>query len=188
MQSALRQEAASPKSYRLFFALKPDDITARAIDAFAAGQLPDCRRLPIANQHVTMGLTEDFESEPDALTAALIEAGGQGRGEPFDLALTRLSASRSSVALVPHRRIAPLFALQNSLAKAMARHGVAMRQGWTFRPHQTVGYRRGEPHICAIAGFHYRVDHFVLVRSHVGLTRHEVLCRWPLMSTQPMLF
>jgi len=37
----------------------------------------------------------------------------------------------------------------------------------------------------AIAGFTWRADALVLVQSFVGLSRHEVIGRWPLRPSAP---
>lgn len=165
---------------RFFFAVRPDVATARAIDAFVAHELPDCRRLSVAHQHVTLAITEDFDAFPDTLVRHLLLAGGEVEAGPFDLPLTRLSGSRRSIALCPEGKVAPLAALQRAIAGAMARHRVPMREGWRFHPHQTLCYRKGEPFSRRIEGFIWTAREFVLVRSLVGLSRHDVMGCWPL--------
>lgn len=171
---------AAPRCDRFFFAIRPGAETARAIDAFAEVELPGLRRLKVAHQHVTLALTEDFEEVPDMLVRKLLLAGAEVRAGPFALRLTRLSGSRRSVALCPEGRVPPLAALQRAIAGAMVRHDVPMREGWRFNPHQTLGYRKGEPFTRRIGGFAWEARDFVLVRSHVGLSHHEVIGRWPL--------
>ena len=79
------------------YALQPDPQTARAIDAFAARESPEGRRLPLAHQHVTLAITPDYQDYPDALVERLRRAGEETSAEPFDLTLNRLSASRRTV-------------------------------------------------------------------------------------------
>ncbi len=178
---AERSNGAAHECDRFFFAIRPDEETARAIDAFAASELPGLRRLKLAHQHVTLALTGDFPAFPDDLVRRLLAAGAEVRAEPFDLPLTLLSGSRRSVALCPEGPVAPLAVFQRQIAQAMARHDVPMREGWTFNPHQTLGYRKGEPFSRQVGGFVWTARDFVLVRSLVGLSRHEVLGRWPLL-------
>jgi 2'-5' RNA ligase len=73
-----------------------------------------------------------------------------------------------------------LNALQRSIIDAMKGAGVAMRPGWSFSPHQTLFYRNGRPEQRRIEGFHWRVEQFALICSHVGRTRHKTLGTWPL--------
>jgi len=184
-----RGSGAAHECDRFFFAVRPDGETAHAIDAFAERELPGLRRLKPAHQHVTLAITGDFREYPGELVQRLLEAGAEVRAGPFELRLTRLSGSRRSVALCPEGRVAPLTVLQQEIADAMARHGVPMREGWTFNPHQTLGYRKGEPFSRRVEGFTWIARDFVLVHSLVGLSRHEVIGCWPLMGeAQSALF
>jgi len=167
---------------RFFFAVQPDADAARGIHLFTVRELPEGRPVPLTHQHVTLALTEDAEPPADALAERLREVGAQVRGDPFDLVFDRLSASCRSVALVPDNTPAALFALQRSIADAMARGSVPMRLGWRFRPHQTLCHRKGEPFSRAVQEFRYAVREFLLIRSVVGMTRHEVVDRWPLKA------
>jgi 2'-5' RNA ligase len=165
---------------RFFFALRPDSETARAIDAFTARELPDGRRVPPGHQHVTLALTEDVAPPASDLIARLLEAGAQVEGECFDLVLDRISAHARTAALVPSLPPAPLLDLQRRIIAAMADQGARLRAGWRFSPHQTLCYRRGETFSHRVDGFVWSVRDFVLVRSLVGLGRHEMVHRWPL--------
>lgn len=165
---------------RFFFAVRPDSETARLIDAFAAGEVPEGRRVPVEHQHVTLALTEDVATPAPGLAAGLLEVGALVRGEAFDLLLDRLSVGRRTVALVPSRPPAPLIDLQRGIASTMADRRIAMRKGWHFSPHQTLCYGRGEVLSRPVVGFSWRASELVLVRSLVGLGRHETVGRWRL--------
>ena len=165
---------------RFFFAVRPDAVTARAIDVFTAREVPEGRRLKLSHQHVTLAITGDFDGYPETVAQALLLAGGEVEAVPFELRLTRLSASRRSVALCPEGQVPLLAVLQRAIADAMARHDVPMREGWRFSPHQTLCYRKGEPFTRRVEGFAWTAREFVLVRSLVGLSRHEVVGCWPL--------
>jgi len=167
---------------RFFFAICPDAETAAAIDAFVAREVPEGRRLPLAHQHVTLALTEDFAVYPAGMVERLLRAGGEVEAASFELRLTRLSASRHSVALCPEQPEPSLIALQRAIADAMARQGIAMRSGWRFSPHQTLCYRKGEAFARIVEGFIWRAREFVLIRSLVGLSRHERVGCWPLRA------
>jgi 2'-5' RNA ligase len=44
----------------------------------------------------------------------------------------------------------------------------------------TLGYRDGRPFSERIAPVGWDAEEFVLIHSHLGKTRHEVVGRWPL--------
>jgi len=167
-------------AHRWFFALKPDDITARQTHVFAEEELGAKGLLRWDHHHVTLGLTEDFPDVPSELTDALLLAGDAVMATPFNLILDRLVGTNKSVALRPTGLVRPLRALQASIATAMAQQGIAPRPGWTFSPHETLCYRKGTPFIQPVTGFRWAVSEFVLVHSFIGLSRHQTIGRWPL--------
>lgn len=178
-----------PLAHRFFFALRPDDVTARRTRAFAAEQFGEQGLLRPEHHHMTLAITEDVDPPHDGLIAALRRAGDAVvDAAPFELRLDRLSGSHRSLALRPEHAMPPLRRLQAQIAHAMAREMVPMRAGWTFSPHQTLGYRAGRPFSRPVAGFRWDVRAFVLVHSFVGWTRHENLGCWPLAARQyPLL-
>ncbi len=167
-------------SHRYFFALKPDEVTGRRTHVFAGHEIGPAHCIRPEHQHMTLAITDDFSEPFGFLVEALRRAGDAVAGDPFVMDLDRLSASRGSVALRPSHIVPPLNDLQARLARAMTEMGVPMRRDWRFSPHQTLGYREGEPFSRLLPGFRWHVAEFVLVHSHVGRTRHEILGRWPL--------
>ena len=169
-----------PLAHRWFFALKPDEITARRTHAFAERELGEGGLLPPERHHVTLALTTDFERAPPGLVAALLRAGDAVTAAPFDLLLDQLSGSARTVALRPSHAVPPLRDLQRRIVAAMAAQGVVLRPDWAFNPHETLCYRKGTPFQRPVEGFRWAVSAFVLVHSFVGLSRHETLRQWPL--------
>jgi 2'-5' RNA ligase len=174
--------------HRYFFALLPDEVTARRIHAFAEGEFGEKGLVRTDRLHVTLGITEDFSAHFPALIEALRRAGDAVAEAPFDLVLDRLSGGRRTAALRPAHGIPPLRALQAKIAAGMAAEGAPMRPDWQFSPHLTLVYRDGEPVTRAVERFGWPVREFVLIESLVGRTRHEILARWPLSDAQPSLF
>lgn len=166
--------------YRLFFALKPSDIVARQTDHLADTLGGGERRIRLEHQHVTLAVTTDYVEYPYAVIKALLRAGTAIVAEPFDMRLDKLSFSNRSAALRPSRSVPLLNQLQRSIVKAMWGVGIALRPGWSFSPHQTLFYRNGPPSHRSIDGFSWSLDRFVLVCSHVGRTRHDILGTWTL--------
>jgi len=168
-------------AHRYFFALLPDEVSARRIHAFAEGQFGAKGLLRPERLHVTLALTADFSGSQPAMIEALLRAGDAASGAPFDLMLDTLSGGRRTTALRPAHVVPPLRALQGRIAEAMTREGVPMRADWSFGPHVTLLYRDGEPVWRAVDNLGWPVRDFVLIESLVGLTRHNVLGRWPLV-------
>lgn len=179
--------AAMPEVlHRFFFALKPDEITARRTHVFAESELGSKGLLAPERHHVTIGITEDFLTIPAALVDALLRAGETVRAEPFEFVLDRLTGGHGVVTLRPSHVVRPLQALQARIDEAMAAQGLAMRAGWSFNPHETLTYRKGAPFTRSIDGFRWSVTQFVLVHSHVGLHRHDIIGRWTLCPPEDL--
>lgn len=175
--------------YRLFFALKPTPVIARQTDCFAESIAKGARRILPDHQHMTLGVTVDYVDYPYGAIKALRRAATAVSGEPFDLHLDHLSIGNLSAALRPSRTVPQLKELQQQIMDAMAKAQVAVRPGWSFAPHQTLFYREARPEHRRVDGFCWAVQEFVLVCSHVGHTRHDVLGSWPLIgSDQYRLF
>lgn len=175
-------ESRTSPSYRLFFALKPPPVVARQIDRFAGTLATDVQNIPIENQHVTLGITDDWPDYPYEMVKALRRSAARMMAEPFDLLMDGVNVGARSAALRPSQRIAGLKQVRRQVADAMARAGAMPRAGWHFSPHQTLFYRAGQPAQQRIDGFGWRVEEVVLVCSHVGRTRHETIGTWPLLG------
>lgn len=166
--------------YRLFFALKPSPVIARQTDHFVEKLGSGERRIRPDHQHVTLAVTADYVEYPYAVIKTLLRVGTTVIAEPFDMRLDRLGFSNRSAALRPSRSVPLLNELQRSIISAMQGAGVALRPGWSFSPHQTLFYREGPPAQQSVDGFIWSIDQFVLVCSHVGRTRHDILGSWML--------
>ncbi|WP_030540214.1 2'-5' RNA ligase family protein [Sphingobium sp. DC-2] len=176
----MRHFIANRPLYRLFFALKPGSVAARQTDHFSHAMGTAAYRVQPDHLHMTLGVTADHLDYPYDLIKALLRAGTCVMAEPFDLLLDRLRISNRSAALCPSRSVPPLRRLQRQIIEAMGRAGVPLRPGWSFNPHQTLFYRPARPEQRRVEGFHWRVEEFVLICSHVGRTRHDLLGTWPL--------
>ncbi|KQM97890.1 2'-5' RNA ligase [Sphingobium sp. Leaf26] len=169
-------------AYRLFFAVKPPPVVTRQIDHYAQILAGGSARILPSHQHVTLGISADMPTYPQALIETLQGAAMQIMADPFDLLLDRLSYGGQSAALRPSRSNAALARLQRQVAEALKRSAAPPREAWTFSPHQTLFYRDGPPAQRRIDGFGWRVEELVLVCSHVGRTRHETVGTWRLQG------
>lgn len=167
-------------AHRYFFALLPDPISRARIHAWAERKLgPEGIQGP-DRLHLTLAITPDFAAPQPRLADALARAGERANGTSFDLLLDKLSIGARSVAVRPAHIQLPLRSLQARIVRAMHANGGNIRSGWTFSPHLTLAYRTSRPSTQPVKDRGWRVHEFVLIHSLVGLTRHELLGRWPL--------
>lgn len=171
-----------PTLHRLFFALLPPPVLARQVAAAAGWFDADGRALPAERLHVALFVLDDLPDRPRGLVAALQAIGRSVDCGPVAVTLDRASGSRRSVALRPAHRHPDLHRLQGDLADAARARRIAMREGYEFAPHMTLGYREGEPFNQPVRPVGWLADELVLIDSHPGRTRHEVLGRWPLVA------
>lgn len=169
--------------HRLFFAILPPAIERARIGL--TRDLLDAPIDPVANArlHLTLAITGDYPAFPDAVAERMLAIGGQVAADPFELVLERLSGSSRSVALRPAARCHGLGEVQRQLARDMAYWSLG-REGWSFSPHVTLGYRQGDPFLMPITPIAWEVTEFALIHSRVGATEHIALGRWPLEAAQ----
>lgn len=172
---------------RYFFALLPDPALAESIRLFAAKEAArhDGAAALLAPErlHMTVAITDDIIGARRDVEDRLMAVGAGVAAEKFALPLVGLRETSRSVALVPHGRQDAARALHEGLAAGMRRAQVGMRAEWRFSPHMTLFYRSGVQTQTALKeGFVLDCDRFVLIRSHVGRTRHDPLASWPLQS------
>src|SRR3546814_658742 len=94
--------------------------------------------------------------------------------------LDRLSGGGGPIVLRPSRRIVALGALHHAIGDRIRAVGLRPRAGYRFQPHLTVGYRNGLALNESTAPVAWRATDIVLIHSHVGRTRHDLVGRWPL--------
>lgn len=173
--------------HRFFFAVRPPVIESRRIGLVRDHLLQG--GTPVANDrlHLTLAITGDYAARPDDVIDRMLAIGGATAGDPFALTLDRASGSAGSIALRPSHRPAALSALHRTLDSQLRYWGLA-REGWTFNPHVTLGYRSGRVFIEPVAPIGWQVHEMVLIHSVVGKTCHVELGRWALARQQLDLF
>jgi 2'-5' RNA ligase len=168
--------------HRYFFAVVPPLRLARQVTNAmpwldAGGRSPQPARL-----HITMFILPDFQSVPNGAEDILCAMGDAVAAAPVPVTLDMISASTRSIALRPRHRIAELAALRRELTFQAAVAKIAERPGYNFSAHMTLGYRDGTPFSQPVEPIAWIADEFVLVHSHLGKTRHDVVARWPLRA------
>ncbi len=164
--------------HRLFFAIRPPLPLARQITEAAAWFDGPEQKLRPEHLHVTIDILDDHDRVSTALERDLKAIGDAVEAAPFALQFDTAVGSERSIALRPRHKNASLAALHQRIAVARESAGLSQRKGYRFSPHMTLGYRDGAPFTQAIAPICWTADAFVLVHSHVGRTRHDVIGRW----------
>lgn len=182
-----RPPATQPQ-HTWFFALRPDAADAARIDGFAQRLLTSLglrpgKRIGPDRLHITLELV-GHDIEADVVEAAC-RAADSLRLPPFEV---RLDAARTFpapsgpfVLLSPEgsEGLQGAHRLRTALAFAMADQG--FKPGRSYQPHMTLCYDpRHRVDLLGIEPFSVRFAAFSLVKSHIGLSRHEVLHTWAL--------
>ncbi|MGK6318566.1 2'-5' RNA ligase family protein [Sphingomonas sp. DT-204] len=177
---------STPVRYRPFFAIKPADEALPPIAGMRRTYCDDGTPVRSEHAHITLEIFDDHPRRPDELIAELVAIGNAVGASAFPLSLDRVVGTVRSVALRPGRRSTGLVLLQRAIHAEVERAGLGVRKGWSFSPHLTLGYREGEAFARSVVPITWQVDEFVLIHSHVGATRHEIVGRWRLMPELPL--
>ncbi|QCI95032.1 2'-5' RNA ligase family protein [Novosphingobium sp. EMRT-2] len=173
---------------RFFFALLPPPDLAGDIVAFGRGLGLRRSAVQAERLHLTLAITDDFPFGADGdVTQRLLEAGARVAVAPFVVRLDRIVQGPRSVMLLPGKGRRDGKGVFAALAPAMAGLNVPLRAGWGYSPHMTLSYDLDHRFGSKPAGgpapaFEWIATELALVRSLVGLHRHQVLARWPLVA------
>lgn len=181
-------ESAAVPTDRLFFAIRPDaDAAARIAELGHA--LRDSHGLKgapleLERLHITLYFLGDFAGLPAGVVAEAEKAAASLKRAPLELVFDRVVSftgrERRPLVLVGGEGLHELRAFRASLASAMLRVGLKDPSSQKFEPHVTLLYDQRAVPIQPIESLRWRAHEFVLVRSLLGQSRHEVLARWPL--------
>lgn len=172
----------------LFFAVRPD---AQAADRIAA--LTERLRgehglkgksLGVGRFHVTLHPLGDSVGVPLHVVAAATEAAAAVAMAPFDVVFDHaLSFGRKRnrpVVLGGGEGLATITSLQGALGLALKKTTLGHVVRTSFTPHLTLLYDDRGIDLRAVEPIHWIAREFLLVRSLLGRSQHEVLGRWPL--------
>ncbi len=178
--------------HKLFFALRPDEETAKRIADFvvaeheARGLQPRLR--PSRVFHITLHYFGYFDGEPDAQVVESAERAASEVVRPaFDLSFDGFSswgregATKHPFVLTGGQGLQAVRELRDALVQRLLAHGLPAPEH-DYEPHLTLRYdkRRAPTWPVDLPG--WIASEFVLVKSPQGETRHEVMRRWPLQG------
>jgi 2'-5' RNA ligase len=162
-------------------ALRIADLGARVqADHHLEGRLRPPRVL-----HVTLADLTACPYAEDVVRDAVRVALGKLRHPAFDVAFDHIQSfdnggDEAPCVLRGGPGAAELRALQDWLRSNLARVGLDCRR--LPAPHMTLLYSARRAPECRVEPVAWTANELVLVRSHFGKTRHEVLDRWPLQG------
>jgi len=176
-----------------FFALRPMGLVNEQLgllreSAIQALRVPRPGRVDNERLHLTLCEPKGTPRLRAPFETSLIRVGDEVRAETFDLRLqgfARHNGAFDSACLVLRAdgATAPRAqALRRMLADALLKHGFHGGRG-AFAPHVTLFYANDvEPSFDDHSAIDWHVDEFVLIKSWVGLSRHDTLARWSLRA------
>lgn len=179
-------EAPAPAINQLFaLMIYPDHEAGLAAQARGRTYQSDLRLggavFPLDRMHITLGKFEVKERVESFVERVSRTMAGLNLA-PFDVVFDQLGGFKSdNVVLQGQGGLEALKAFQATLRQALAWEKLdkGFRQ---FTPHMTVIYGQPGQEITMIDPVRWTVREFVLVISHQGQGRHEVLARFPLIG------
>lgn len=177
--------------HKLFLALRPDAATAERIARVAiaehAARGLAARLRPSRIFHITLHFFGRFEGEPDALLVALVQRAASEVAWPaFDLGFERFAswgragARQHPFVLTGGQSLEAVRELRDALADRLEAHGLPAARD--YEPHLTLRYDKQPAPAWEVDLPGWMASEFVLVASPQGLTRHDVIARWPLQG------
>lgn len=182
-----RQSRSSGGGERLFFALRPDDATRRAIiEAVQSIRRERATRglwVEPHAYHLTLQFLGAIREWPQSFPDQACTAAGELDAAGFDLKLDRLGSFSRVWWLGCGTPPPPLMALWQALGAALARHA-DWQQPAGFTPHVTILRHAEHPVADAIAAVRWPVRSFALMRSRQVDTGsdYQVIGEWPLRT------
>ena len=172
--------------YSLFFSLFP-----RADDAKAVVELTNSLRLrhgltgkPLLQHrlHVTLHDLGNYAEVPQDIVDAAIRAGDSLAADAFDVVFDCALSypSGGTYVLSGTEGMRQLTAFRELLGEAM--HGQGLRVKRSFTPHMTLMYDTHPVAEHAIEPVRWVAHEFVLIRSHKGLGKYDLMGSWSLQE------
>ncbi len=174
---------------RLFFALLPDEAATRDTGAVTESLRGACgltaRPLPSRRLHVTLHHVGDYAGLPVEIVARAQAAGDAVRHAMFPMRFDKVGSFHRPQRTLPlvlrgGGQLTPVMAFQHVLGQTMKARGFHPPSGYT--PHMTLLYDPRYVEARRVTPVEWMARDFVLVRSFIGKSRHEILGRWSLAA------
>jgi len=169
-----------PGLHNLFFAIRPPaEKICDVVDLTVALKIGGTPLRP-ERLHVSLLALSIDAALPEGLIEEAADVAGTVRMSPLHVIFDRVAGGSKSAVLLPSEPLGALRMLRERLGFALIRAGLDVRLDRRFSPHMTLLYRGQPLPEKEIEPITWLVDEFVLIDSHIGLTHHETVGRWPL--------
>jgi RNA 2',3'-cyclic 3'-phosphodiesterase len=190
MLELLSTERPTTQHINLFFALMPSTPAAAQAHKVAHQHCADRRMsgraLAMDRLHITLLSAGGFLGEvPQKFMDLALAMGDAVTLSPFKVTLDRAGSFARTTGKRPYvllggEGVADIMPLHCALVAAMFRTGLEIPMRSSFNPHLTLLYDARHYMELSIDPISWVAREFVLIESHVGLTRHIVRGSWPL--------
>lgn len=185
-RSTVKPKSTTRPKFSWFFALRPADeeaerifISAQAL--LAAAGITGARITP-DRLHITLEwIGDDIDEDAVARACTAADSIRFPALQALFTAIKTFPAPSGPCVLLGAEGLDDVRKLRGDLARALAAHG--FKPPRSYEPHMTLCYDRA--HRLArtpIESISFRAVEFTLVKSHLGLSRHEVMRSWPLRA------
>jgi len=171
-----------PRLHNLFFAIRPPaEKVQEIVDLTMALKIGGTPLRP-ERLHVSLLALSIDQALPAGLIEEATDVAETIRMSPLHVIFDRVAGGARSAVLLPSEPLGGLRMLRERLGFALIRAGVDVRLDRRFSPHITLLYGGQPMPEIEIDPITWTVDEFVLIDSHIGLTHHETVGRWPLKA------
>jgi 2'-5' RNA ligase len=169
-----------PGLHNLFFAIRPPEETAREIMEVAASLGLGGTPVRADRLHISLLALVWKGVVPEGLIEEAADVAQSVAMPPMRVILDRIVGGSSSALLRPSEPLETLRMFRERLGFAMKNAGVDFELGGRFAPHVTLLYGGQPMPEKEIDPITWTIEEFVLIDSHIGLTHHEIVGRWPM--------
>jgi len=168
------------QAHNLFFAVRPPKEKVREIVELTSALKIGGTPLRPERLHITILALATGCELPLGLIEEAAEVAETIRMAPLHVIFDRVAGGTNSAVLLPSEPLDALRMFRERLGFALVRGGVDVRLDGRFSPHVTLLYGGQPLPEMLIEPITWTVEEFVLIDSHIGLTHHEIVGRWPL--------
>lgn len=162
----------------LYFMLKPPEQAAREIDQRRKLLRLD-GRYGWQRFHTTVAPLGDGHNVSDAQLELLDQTVRALKLSPFLIEFDQLSGN----ALIARKGVSEVRLIRRRTRRLLSTRGLRLPD-YDARPHLSLAYGPPSNRRTRIPPTGWKVDRLLLVRSHHGEGRHEVLVEWPMIDDQ----
>jgi len=166
--------------HNLFFAIRPPDDPARQIMELTASLGLGGTPVRADRLHVSLLALVYRGFIPEGLIEEAAEVAQSIAMPPMRILFDSVVGGPGAAVLRPSEPLETLRMFRERLGFALKRAGIDFSLHGRFAPHVALLYGGRPTQEREVDPISWTVDEFVLIDSHIGLTHHEIVGRWPL--------